>query len=531
MKLSHWDKFLLSLSPDWTMKRLRSRRAAEVFARHYEAASSGDRTTNWNRTTRDANSLITVALEPLRTHARDLLRNNSWARRGQRTVANNTVGWGFTPKAFGLDQEAAARVSALWKSWAGSTACDFEGRLSFSGLCYLAMRTLFSDGEVLIRKHIRPLSEGLPIPLKLQLLEADLLDHNKNREPSLTQNRITNGVEFDADGKRAAYWVFPFHPGGNYSGGISQPIPASEIIHVFDTERAGQARGVSWLASAIVNLKELDEYEDAELVKQKIAACFAGFVTDTDGLPMSEDGASSGLEELNPGSISYLPVGKEIQFATPPAVTSSDFPIRNLRKIAAGLGVSYEDLTGDYSQSNFSSARMARLAHWGNVWQWQFNMMIPQFCQPVWDWAMSAAWLAGLIPEVSSSEWSAPPMPMIEPDKEGLAAQRLVRTGMITPSEMVRQQGSDPEAHWREYAADLATLDALKIKLDSDVRAVSQAGLTQERVGIGGGAPQSSGGQAAEPVDTRDKPDVEEVEIEVENLGNWERWLNEKIGA
>lgn len=135
---------------------------------------------------------------------------------------------------------------------------------------------------------------------------------------------------------------------------------------------------------------------------------------------------------------------------------------------------------------------MARLAHWGNVYDWQWFILVPQLCDPAWAWAMEAAVAIGLVKSGPPAEWTPPPMPMIDPEKEGLAYIRRVRSGGMTFSEMIREQGRDPETHIAEYKADLKMLDEAGIWLDSDVRKVSAAGLTQERVGGGGGS--SSGG-------------------------------------
>jgi capsid protein len=72
--------------------------------------------------------------------------------------------------------------------------------------------------------------------------------------------------------------------------------------------------------------------------------------------------------------------------------------VRTLRRVAAGIGVTYEDLTGDYSNVNFSSARMARLSHWGNVNDWQMEHAVPAVLRGVWEWAMEAAVIAGELP-------------------------------------------------------------------------------------------------------------------------------------
>ncbi len=496
MKLSAFDRFTLSLAPDWTRRRLQARAAAlALVGRNYDAASVRPRTANWNRQRGDANAVIGRALAELRTHARDLLRNNSWAKRGRRTIANNVVGWGVIPKPVIKSEVERAKALEKWKAWANSTECDAEGRRTFAGILSLVMSSLVESGEVLIRKRARRIEDGLSIPMQLQVLEADYLDTDKEEDTSFAGGPIRQGVEFDKLGRRAAYWLFPEHPGSTSAvDNVSRRIPAESVAHVFYGERPGQVRGVSWLAAAIVNLKDLDDYEDAELMKQKIAACFAAFVTDTDGAasPIGDEDTTETepIEDLEPGMINYLPPGKSVQFGNPPVVTADSFASRQLRRVAAGLGVTYEDLTGDYSQVNFSSARLARLSYQAHVRDWQYNMLIPQACTVVWDWAMNAIVLAGELSEAPGSEWTVQPLPMIEPDKEGLALGRLVRVGAMTPSEMVREQGGDPEAHWLEYAADMATLDKHKIQLDSDVRAVSQAGLTQVRAGGGSAAPK-----------------------------------------
>lgn len=490
--MNAFDRFTLSLAPRWTLERLRARAAAGALTRrNYEAASvGGRRTANWTRTRGDVNSITALAIAELRMHARDLVRNNAWAKKAQRVIANNVVGWGIVPKASSTDTDVNAKAAELWKAWADSTECESEGRHTFAGLQHLALKSIVESGEVLIRRRPRRAEDGLTIPLQLQVLESDYLDTSKDDLDGLAGGPIVQGVEFDKVGRRAAYWIFPEHPGSSRSsGGDSRRIPASEILHVFYSERPGQARGVSWLGTAIVNMKDLDEFEDAELVRQKIAACFAAFVTDTDGTgaALGEQDTDPLVETFEPGMVVQLPPGKSVTMASPPGTTTDSFASRQLRRIAAALGITYEDLTGDYSQVNYSSARMARLVHQANVRDWQAHMMIPLLCAGVWRWAMDAAVLNGDLPEAPSADWTVPPLPMIEPDKEGLAYSRLIRNGIMTPSEAIREQGGDPDSHFIEYAADMKRLDELGIKLDADVRAVSQAGLTQVRVGAGSG--------------------------------------------
>lgn len=482
------DRLVSWFSPEAGLRRLQARAQMHVMQRNYEAAATGHRTSGWNRSRGDMNAVTKLAGAELRLHSRDLVRNNSWARRGLKKIGSHAVRHGIVPKPVGVDAEKALLA---FNRWAISTQCDADGKLNFYGLQNLVMRSVAQDGEVLVRRRSRFPSDGLPLPMQLQVLEIDTLDTAKESDKGMAGGKIIQGVEFDMLGRRAAYWVFPEHPGSSTRIGLeSRRIPAGEIAHVFEVERAGQVRGVSWFGSAILNLKDFDEFEDAELMKQKIAACFAGFITDVNGEAPAlnaEDEDDPTIEELEPGLMTQLAPGQDVKFGNPPVTTADSFPVRQLRRIAAGIGVSYEDMTGDYERVNFSSARMAKISQQENVADWQWNMLIPQFCEPVFAWAMEAAVLAGEIREEPTAEWTVPPVPMIEPDKEGLAAGRRVRNGMATFSEVVREQGHDPEKFFAEYAADKKRLDELGIVLDSDPEKVSQAGLTQERAGAGGG--------------------------------------------
>lgn len=502
MNVSWWDRFLISVAPDWGLRRVRARATAQLMARHFESASAGRRTSGWSKRTTDANSAASGAtLSTLRAQARDLVRNNPWARRGLRRIVTDTVGWGIKPKAKG---RGAKHVMDLWERWAETTECDAAGRLTFYGLQKLVMRTVVESGEVLIRRRMRLPKDGLAIPMQLQVIEPDLLDSGKDGIRTPQGGKIVQGVEFDALGRRVAYWLFDEHPGAQLSmSAVSRRIPAEGIIHVFEQERAGQVRGPSWYASIDLRLHEFDEFEDATLLKQKIAAMMAAFVTDLDGTsaPLGANGGTDSkgqlLDTLEPGMILSLPAGKQVTVTSPPQATDhQSFSATALRGIAAGLGVTYEDLTGDYSQVNYSSARMARIAHSADVYDWLWNMLIPQLCAPAWKWMLEALVLAGEDVEVMPAKWTPAPMPMLDPDKEGAAASKMVRAGQMTHDEMIREQGFDPDEHWAEYAAGLKRLDDLKIVLDSDPRKTSGAGQLQ--------APPS--GQGASPSNGVAKP-------------------------
>lgn len=479
------DRVALSVSPRWALRRMRARVATELLARHYEAASTGRRTQGWRRSSGDANLALTGGLSKLRDHARDLVRNNPHAESALSTIADHAVGWGIVAKP----RPASPRASAIWREWAGTTACDADGRHDFYGLQKLAMRTIVEAGEVLIRRRIRRPEDGLPIPIQVQVLEPDYLDMLKPDARLPNGGRIIHGVEFDALGRRVAYWLYPEHPGSEQFMGAmsSRRVPAEGVLHVFRQTRPGQVRGPSWFAPVMLTLKDFDEYADAQLMKQKVAACLAVITTDPDGsaTPLGvattgDDSTSPEWDQLGPGAVVNAPPGRDVTIVDPPSVGDyGAYSEVTLRAIATGLGVTYEDLTGDYTDLPFSAARMSRLRHWARVEDWRWRMIVPQFCDPVWGWAMQAAAITGAVSSIPSADWTAPPLPMIDPEKESLANTRLIRSGLKSLSEILRESGYDPESVLTEIASDFGKLDELELILDSDPRKTTQAGQFQ----------------------------------------------------
>jgi lambda family phage portal protein len=480
-KTTWLDRAIGFLAPRAGLRRMRARMAADLLslhARHYEAASTGRRTQGWNRSTGDANLVTGPFLSRLREAARDLVRNNGHAESALTTIGDHVVGWGIKAKPVPKNAKAAD----LWKAWAETTACDSDGRNDFYGLQKLVLRTVAESGEVLVRRRFRRPEDELPIPLQLQVLDPDYIDTMKTETNPNHGRKIINGVEYDALGRRAAYWLFSEHPGSllTPTTSASRAVPAESILHVFKQLRPGQVRGVSWFATVLLRFKDFDEYEDATLMKQKIAACLAVITSDTDGTgaPIGTPDATQAPEwdSLEPGMIINAAAGRSITVVDPPSVAEyADYSKSSLHAIATGLGVTYEDLTGDYSDYNFSSARMSRLRHQDRVDDWRWRTLIPQFCDPAWAWAMQSAQIMGL-EEASAAEWTPPPIPFIEPDKEGLAISRNIRAGLTTLSDSLRERGYDPIDVLKEIAADNKMLDELGLILDSDARNTTQAG-------------------------------------------------------
>lgn len=476
------DRTIGWLSPRAQLGRHRARLQLALMQASYDAASVGRRTQGWRRAGGDANAATGPALSILRDRARDLVRNNPYAESALLSIVGNTVGWGIRPSV----------RSEAWEAWAESTACDADGRNDFAGIQKLVMRTTVEAGECLVRRRIRLPEDKLPIPMQLQVVEPDYLDVSRD---GTTPNggRIVQGVEFNAIGRRVGYWLFDDHPGTTVLRAgtriTSHRVPAGELLHVYRQERPGQVRGITWFARIMLRIRDLDEYEDATLMKQKVAALLAIVSYDENGTaePLGTvTDAEPAIDTLEPGMILNRPIAGNIEVVQPPSVNEHDSYTRtNYRGIAAGMGITYEDLTGDYANMPFSAARMSRIRAWQNVEDWRWRLIVPQLLNPVWSWSQQMIQASGGKAS-GRTEWTAPPMPMIEPDKEGLAYMRNIRAGIMTPSEALRERGYQIEQFWDEYARDLDGLDRRGIVLDSDARQLTQAGQRHKDAGAAG---------------------------------------------
>lgn len=477
------DRMIGKISPVAEARRFRARASLAALERAFEGASQGGRNKGWGKSNGDANSEISGSLPVLRARSRDLVRNNPWARRALSVVTSNTVGTGIIPQARASSPGLAKKYEDLWISWGDETLCDADGRHDFYGLQSLAMDTIVESGAVLVRRRWRSTSEGLPVPLQIQVLEPDFLDTTKDGPISGSSNVIVGGVELDRRGRRVAYWLYEEHPGARWpmKGSLkSFRVPASDILHVFRQDRPGQIDGIPWVTPAILRLRDLDNYEDAQLMRQTIAACFAAFEHDLEALDETlptDPKKLAELESIQPGTIKRLPPGKTITFGSPPAAEGyAPYTATVLRSIACAFGITYESMTNDYSNVNFSSGRMGWIEMARNVDRWRHQMLIAQFCRGVWQWFTEAAVVSGAAPDFAAATWTPPRREMLDPVKETEALKAQIRTGILTPSEAVRQSGRDFDAVLAEYQQDLAKIDAHGLVFDSDARKAPAVG-------------------------------------------------------
>ena len=438
----------------------------------YNSTGGGRATAGWNPGSDAINLLVAGGGDPLRRQARDLDRRNAWAHNAIETFVSNAIGTGIVPRW--KDAEARAKLEPAWQEWVDQA--DASGLCDFYGLQSLAARTTLVAGECLARLRWRRPTDGLRVPLQIQLLEPEHLPLNKSEDLS-EGRKVRWGIEFNPIGRRIAYHLYREHPGEPalfYPQLDITRVPAEEVVHLFKPLRPGQHRGQTWLAPVILQLWETEQYDRAELVRKGLCAMMAFFERDLDGNAtqiLAEGGQTDAdgttpIQGIEPGSYIKMPYGKTIES---PQFKDMDgmyavFLSWQLRKSAAGLGITYEQFTGDYSQVNYSSARQAQLEFRRRCETFQHLVMSYQFCRPLLKAFVDAAALAGVIDPRDYArrsrayldvEWSPPKWPWVDPEKD-LKAEILAMENLVkSRSQVIKETaGVDRDSLDAEIEAD-----------------------------------------------------------------------------
>lgn len=452
---------------------------------YYDGADVGRRGSSIRRSLAASDVITASKGKTLRAGSLDLIRNNPHARNGCDQIVSHVFGEGIIPR-FKRNGERAEDLDELARRTLDTTATDVNGQQDLYGIQALMGGTTVQGGESLV---MRVWDRSAAVPVRFQVLEADYLDSSRDTERSKTGGRIIQGVEFDSSGRRTKYWMFQDHPGGSFMRSMtSVAIDARDVAHVYRIERPGQVRGIPWLAPIMLRIADFSDYEEAQLLRQKIAACFVGVKTDPIGAGPASVTANKTdeLENIEPAMWYRASGGSTITFSTPPPITDyRDYASVSLHALAAGLGVSYEALTGDLSGVSFTSGRMGQLIFGRNIKRWRSHTFVPQGCDVLIRWWLEAAALVGVDTKGVTVRHSPPPLEMISPEREVPAATNAMRSGQRTLQQIAADHGMDVDELLDEIEETNEMLDERGIVLDSDPRKVSAAGLTQARVGGG----------------------------------------------
>lgn len=471
----------------------------------YEAGSQSKRTLGWHAPTASPNAGL-ANLTTLRDRSRAGVRNDGNAKGIIDMLVANIIGTGIQPRSQATDKVFRTAVNALWLDWTDES--DADGMLDWYGQQAQAVRCWLEAGEVFARLRPRLLSDGLSVPLQVQLLEPELCPHTYNVVLP-NGNRVRAGIEFDAIGRRVAYYFHPQRPGDfqDFDAGQLRRIPAEGVIHLYVPLRAGQIRGIPHLTPALIRLHEMDKYDDATLLRQQLANLFVAFLTRASGAEFDIDpvtGQAIDTSEarptlrLEPAAFQELGTGEDVKFAQPPDPPAGyiDFIKQHLRSACAAAGAPYELVTGDMSGLNDRVMRVLLIEFRRRVQSWQHQVVAFQLCRPVWRAWMDRVFLSGALPipatyiedasPWAAAKWQPQSWPYINPVQDVQANREAVRAGFKSRSAVVAEQGDDSEEVDRENQSDNERADNLALTYESDGRT---------KMGAGGASKPDGGGE------------------------------------
>lgn len=343
---------------------------------------------------------------------------------------------------------------------------------------------------------------------RLRVVHPDRLS-NPIGKPNSPQ--MAGGVERNAAGVPVRYWIRERHPSDmgvatarpNWTGyDRFTPWGRPQVLHTFDCDEAGQTRGVSDFAASLKSFRALARFTDATLQAATINALMVAFIKSSAGpdavsesLSMEDirnyEGSRESFYDKHPVSLDggarmpVLPYGDEIQMQTGAKdVSQFDAFIRAvIRLICASLGVTYEEATMDYSQTNYSSARAAMIPAWNDTLELVASLE-SQIMKPFFVAWLEEAFDEGYIERpagapdfydavdaYAQAKWIGPGRGYIDPTKEIVAAAARIDAGISTLEDECADQGKDWEEVLEQRAREAKRMGELGLKIsDTGIR-------------------------------------------------------------
>jgi len=454
--------------------------------RQWQAAETSKFLENWPTAGRPPDIDIRYGLAALRARARLDAQNVDHIRGFLNIVVSNVVGRAGVqlqakPRLNNgkTDKKLEQLIEENWAAWGKRGVCDVTGQFSWAMLQRQAIRSCARDGEAIFRLY-----EGFSndYQFAVQEIDADCLDLTVNQSRERNRPEIRMGIEYDQWRRPVAYYLTE-EPAINQSGytrkSDHERVPAEQILHLYLPEWTWQSRGVPWMSSSLTRLHVLAAYEDAEVAAAAVSARKLGFYKLNPEAPQEiADQAQPQTHDIGVAEFEELPpyydfVGWDPQH---PSTAYADFVKACLRSVATGLGVSYNTLANDLEGVNYSSLRQGAIQErelWMNLQDWFSEC----FCQPIYDRWMrqaldGATGMLDGVPERKRMEakrvsWQPRRWQWVDPMKDAEANRVAVEMGTRSISDIIREQGRDPEQVWQELSEDLQRLNELGITVNA----------------------------------------------------------------
>jgi lambda family phage portal protein len=383
------------------------RRGFFYGSRSYAAAQLNRLTADWLTVANAIDADIKAGMIAVRSRARDLVKNNPYAKRFVNMYRMNVIGPAGimfqanvrepSPDAADKgklvpDEAANAKIQEAWEEWTKRENCSIDGRWSWRGTCHILAQYQGRDGEAALRLVTNKRSE---FGFQVQIIPPDMIDEEYTARLD-NGNFVIMGVEIDPWRRPVAYHLKPVEPSSLLYSNYQFIVPrervlASDLLFGFDPEFIDQTRAVSPMAGSMKRLHSLGAGEEAIIMAYRIAAAKGGFFTSEEGEGGPWPGDDQDTEgnivmEVEPGRFEQLPAGLKFQPWDPkfPSPEHEMFLKACLRGVASGWDVNYNSLANDYESVNLSSLRQARSEE-QDSWRSHQRLFIETFCEPVFS--------------------------------------------------------------------------------------------------------------------------------------------------
>jgi lambda family phage portal protein len=468
-------------------------------SQHIETAWEGAKVDNlvsgWITTPIPINQQIEQTLRIVRARSRQLAKNDPYVRRFLALARSNIVGpTGFTFRSLVMtrggkpDTKARNAIQEAWKAAQKPGVICYSDKHSGLDMCNLATDSLARDGECIILEHTG--ADAGEFGISFRFIDPELLD--VNHKDIHRGNHVRMGIETDS---RARILAYHFHSTDTTHAQYYQlagrgylRIPSKFVIHLFRTEYVDQLRGFPITAAAMIRLRMLNGYEEAELVGARGGAATMGFLIrgeqggtfeDDSIVDPNEDPASvidgetpkaptQDTIEAEAGTFHYLEHGADVKMYDPnhPSGNYAAFIKAVLRGIASGLGINYNTLANDLEGVNFSAIRAGVLED-REAWKAAQEFQIEHVMTPMFMRWLGPALLSGAITlprglplassdydRLSAHQFQGRRWAWVDPLKDMQANKLALDERLTSRSKIIQDQGGDPLALWDEIQTE-----------------------------------------------------------------------------
>ena len=450
----------------------------------YNAASNGRRVITMGSSTRSVSSLALSDGPMLNARARKAAMENPIVVNGIKSFEAEVIGTGLRPHSKHSKTDKRIALEKEFSLWVPQSSATRrigprgkpDSLQNFFAQQRLVCRNTREVGEAFARLRPRLASDlsptGLRVPLQVDLIEPEQLPFwLQSGKMASPDNLIRGGIEFSPTQERVAYHFYRHHPGDAAIWPNTYEIvrvPSQSVLHVMEFLRGQQIRGVTPLASILISLMDVDDFDDATRLQQKLGSyLFAWKESLTPDDPQLNQVASVGNDtapdgaayvEAQPGTMTMLDSnsGEKFGFYNHPGVANTYEAYMRVQRTmhATVLQVAYDMATGDTSGGNYSRSRI-RLIALRRIWtQYQKEVIEHQFCRPLWSAWLDAAALSGVIDakdyaknpdEYLNVEWLPQAWDWVDPEADVKTVRMQIESCLSSREEEVTKLSKNVE--------------------------------------------------------------------------------------